>query len=96
MGQNLTDWTVLTPEVMDRALKAAATVAREYDGVMERDDLLQEAYILCATNAARVKDYVAQDEYGHLYRWLWSRLTDLIRPAANRSNRTVAIDRLAD
>lgn len=59
-----TDWTVLELDgVTDVAENAARHVARQYKDVTEYDDMLQEAYLLLATDE-KVRDYIDSDEVG--------------------------------
>ena len=80
MGQQMTDWTVIErPPVKELCEQASRKVARQYDGLIEFDDLLQEAYIAVATQAHIVKGYLAEDNVGYLSRWVWSRVTDVAK-----------------
>jgi len=79
MGQQITDWSVIENEVVQRNCAITArSVSRQLAGVMEYDDLLQEAYILCATNPAKVRTYLEKDNGGYLNRWLWLKLTTVM------------------
>jgi hypothetical protein len=86
----LADWTVLDiPGVRDIATKAANSVATEYANVVDFDDQHQDALILLATHAELIRGHRDSGNLGLVYRWLWCRLVDRVRPEAYRSNRTI-------
>lgn len=90
---NTVDWSVLeNGDVMDICNQEALRVSRNFAGVVEYDDLRQEAYIAVATFAPKVRKYLRDDEKGYLARWVWSRLTDIARSEARYSNNTVSLD----
>lgn len=71
------DWSVLTtPGVNDVADAAARKVSRRYTGVVEYDDVRQDAALQLATNPETVREYLGRDQLGLLHHWLWCRLTD--------------------
>lgn len=78
MSTTTVDWSIIDDETVIRNCSLTArAVSRQMVGIMEYEDLLQEAYILCATNAEHVRDYVANEQPGYLNRWLWQRLTNM-------------------
>lgn len=87
MGQRLTDWSiVLNPLVNELCEQNARKVARQYEGLIEYDDLLQEAYLACATVSHVVKGYLADDSIGYLDRWIWCRVTDVAKKQVRHSH----------
>ncbi|ONI83527.1 hypothetical protein ALI22I_34110 [Saccharothrix sp. ALI-22-I] len=90
------DWDLAQLEPVRGAIDIAATsVVRDFGHVVELDDLKQEAAILVASNPAKVRDYLADEEHpSHLIRWIWSRLRDQIRPLVRRANQTVSLTRV--
>ncbi|OKI45134.1 hypothetical protein [Micromonospora sp. CB01531] len=87
------DWTVLEiPGVEGVARKAAAKVASDYEsvsGLVDKDDLHQEALILLATHGERVRRYVeGPDGLGGLYHDLLMDLINKVTPLAKRAIRT--------
>lgn len=88
-------WDVLEIEgVMQVARKAAARVASEYEGTIERDDAEQEAAILLATKADMVREVLGNPELGLgvLYRRLVQDLTDLVKTEAKRRSKHVSYE----
>jgi len=80
MGQSIVNWSILDNDTVNRILlREASKVARQYDGVIEADDVLQEARIAVATNSHIVNNYLAHEDYGYLARWIWQRMTDAAR-----------------
>ena len=95
MGQQIIDWSVLDDETVKRNCSLGArAVSRECNGAMEYDDLLQEAYILCATNPAQVKTYLADGNGGYLNRWVWLRLTSIAKRESKFHSKTVPSDEI--
>lgn len=93
------DWTVIDRhEVGEVIAQAVGVVARRYDGLIEADDLKQEAEILCALNAARVRTYLDTEGQGmgYLYTWIRCRLTDKCRQEAARARRLVPLSGLEE
>lgn len=87
---DIIDWSVLElPGVMQAAENAANAVARQYQGVVERDDLLQEAYIIVATEFVRTREYVEAEALGLLFWRLKQRLINVANGLAQHSNRIV-------
>lgn len=89
-------WEVLDNKVvMDVLERASKKVANTYAGVIERDDLFQDGAVLMATKHQTVTDYLATEGQGEawLYRWTWSRLTDIARSAAAISNRQLPLSK---
>ncbi|WP_394615859.1 hypothetical protein JNUCC0626_40005 [Lentzea sp. JNUCC 0626] len=93
---NELDWTLLDEPAVRRAIGAAVSSAgRSFEGITELDDLRQEAAILVASNATKVRGYLEDTTNpGYLSKWLWSRLVDLMRPHARKANSTIPIQRL--
>lgn len=89
------DWTVIDlPGVRSKARLAANSVASSTgaQSLMGADDLFQEALILCATNADKVRGYVAPGELGHLYTWLKNRVMNTVRTEVARSSRSISYE----
>ena len=95
---NENDWALTQHPTVERLLKAASQrVAREYEGVVDADDLEQDGRLMVATtSSAAVRRYLHTKDGGenNLYRYLWSRLTDMARKESRRSNRQVPLTRL--
>lgn len=92
------DWSVLDfAGVNDTIRVAAHAVKRQYERA-DVDDLIQDAQISCALNADRVMGYLEdpQEGHAHLYRWVWSDLTDTARTEARRASRCISLTRLTD
>ena len=85
------DWSVLTPEVLTLAGRAARRIADGYEDrlTMEYEDAFQEAVLLLATKAAMVRECLADPELGLgvLYHRLVLDLTDLIKTQARHRTR---------
>ncbi|GGN40031.1 hypothetical protein FHR83_007136 [Actinoplanes campanulatus] len=91
------DWSVIgLPGVSQRITWAANHVGNAYSSITSVDDQRQEAYLLLATNADRVRSYVGLGELEHLFVWLRSRLIDKVRVEANRINQHVSMERLRE
>lgn len=93
MGQQIIDWSLLDNPVVNRMLlREAGKVARQYEGVIEADDALQEGRIAVATNAHIVKNYLAHEDYGFLSRWLWQRMTNFAVKENGHAKRVVSVE----
>jgi hypothetical protein len=89
------DWDLLKIEGVERAAHGASIrLSREFRGIVEYDDLYQDAQVKVATNPRLVRGYVEDDELGLLAHWLYCRLKDAADKDVNRSNRHVPIERL--
>lgn len=72
----MTSWEILDePDVLDICHKAAHKVAEHYKGVIEWDDLVQEAYIVIATKAV-YRRFLDDRAMGGFYIALWADLMD--------------------
>jgi DNA-directed RNA polymerase specialized sigma24 family protein len=69
-------------------------VARKYQGILEYEDALQEAYIAVATNPETVRTYLDGHE-SHLKRWVWERVTDVAKGYLARRRKDVSLEALA-
>jgi len=93
MGQQIVDWSLLeNPDIARMLAREAAKVARQYEGVIEPDDLLQEGRIAVATQAHIVRNYLDKDDLGYLSRWIWQRITDVARRENGHHKRVLPID----
>ncbi|MEU7905911.1 hypothetical protein [Actinoplanes sp. NPDC049118] len=91
------DWTVLELiGIRDIAVRAAHSVASEYRGITDVEDLYQDALILCASNAELIRGHYDSDNRGLVFTWLRHRLVDAVRPEAYRRNRTITLDRVTE
>ncbi|MEU4155666.1 hypothetical protein [Actinoplanes sp. NPDC026670] len=88
------DWSVITPLVEEKARQAAAHCAEQYgkQTLLDRDDLFQEALILCAGNAERVRGYLSAGEVNHLYVWLRGKIQDKARTEYQRASRSISYE----
>lgn len=90
-----TDWSILDVQgVMTTAAIQARKVAGEYPGVIEYDDLLQEAYISVATHPTQFRRYIEDEAWGLFAHALWCDLTDVARRYCRRANSELSYDRL--
>lgn len=92
----MTNWSVLenegVAEVIERAARRVAGNPR-YANATEYDDLVQEGRILVATEP----DLLAVvDEPGLLHHRLVQDLSDLVKTAGRRRDRTVSYDELIE
>lgn len=91
----MTNWSILNqPGVTDACVTASNKVARRYNGVMESQDLLQEAFILVATNEVYAK-FVEDGAMGGFYIALWADLMDIAEKESRHSRNTTSLERLA-
>jgi hypothetical protein len=90
------DWSLSRNEAVLAARDVAVNrLVRDFGHLVEADDLHQEAAIIIAASAAKVRDYLADTENpGHLTRWIWSRLRDQLRPQVRKANQTVSLTRV--
>lgn len=91
---NEIDWTIVTPEVMTLAEKAATTVAAQNQGVIEYDDLYQEALLALAQNAGRAREHLENDRPGLVYNEVLRDCMNTAEKAATVSRRQVSWTRL--
>lgn len=85
------DWAVLDePGVMDTCLKQATKVASRFKGVLEVDDLLQEAYLTVAVHAREARSYLEGGKPGLLANMVWADLMDIARAEGRRAARQVS------
>lgn len=90
------DWSVTElPEVSKAVGIAARKLAGEFEGIVEREDLVQDGLLLCASNAGDVLAYVEREEGGLLSHWVWCRLFNAVETQAARSNRSLPYDVIA-
>jgi hypothetical protein len=66
--------------------RAAARVAREWSPTFSTEDLIQEAYIACATRVPDVNKALAAGGLGVLHNWVYQRLTDFARKENRRTH----------
>lgn len=91
------DWSVIeNPEVIELIHKAARKVGVDYASVCEEDDARQEAFILCAGRAERIRDQLANGQRGHVYHELHCDLVDLYKRQADKAHQTIHIERLLE
>jgi hypothetical protein len=90
----MTNWNILTPAVEAVCEKAARQVSRRYAGVVEFDDLLQEAYIAVATREVYGR-FVEDGAMGGFYVALWADLMDIADKLSSHSRNTISLERLA-
>jgi len=93
------DWTVIEHDSVQLvARQAASKVARNSGGVLEYDDLYQDALIILASRAEVVRDYLSDPATAerHLNKWLWSRLEDKARTHKARAARNESYEALLD
>lgn len=91
------DWDLLAqhPELVDIVETESRRVARQYEGIVEAVDLMQEAFIAIATQSDKVQQYL--DEAPHyLPRWVWERMTDAARRQLRQRGQTIPIERLLE
>lgn len=90
------DWSVLTPDVMTLAGRAARRMADGYEErlTMEYDDAFQEAALILATKPEMVRECLAHQELGLgvLYHRLLLDLTDQIKTQARHRARHVSYE----
>ncbi|MCC2278862.1 hypothetical protein LKL35_26040 [Streptomyces sp. ET3-23] len=94
------DWSVLTPDVMALAGRAARRIADGYEErlTMEYDDAFQEALLILATKASMVRECLDDPELGLgvLYHRLVLDLTDLIKTQARHRARHTSYEAACD
>lgn len=91
----MTDWTILDePGVKETCHRQARKVAARFRGIVETDDLVQEAYMKVAMNSAVARDYLENDEHGLLAHTLWCDLMDIARAEGTRQSRQVSWEAL--
>lgn len=95
MGQRIVDWSLIEHPDVSRMLKReAAKVARQYEGVLEVDDILQEGYIAVATQGHIVRAYLDNGDLGFLSRWIWQRLTNIAAKENTAHKRTTSFEEM--
>ncbi|AVO22528.1 hypothetical protein PBI_PAEDORE_45 [Streptomyces phage Paedore] len=87
------DWSFVETGIYDRPIEAAArAVSRDRGGVVEFDDMKQEAIIYAASRSAEMRRYHRPDgtvDEGKLYKRLYSRLLNKTeREAGHAAKRT--------
>lgn len=85
------DWSFMdNPEVVKCAAHAAHAVARKYEGVVEEEDLQQDALLYLAVSPGMIAAHLADPDKGINYiDWdLRSYLDHMVTPEVSRSNRT--------
>lgn len=89
------DWTLLDDRfVLDVVEKQSRKVAEQYQGVVEVDDLRQEAYIAIATHPRQFRAYLESGDFGLFAHALWCDLTNVAERQGRYLRRTVPIDPL--
>ncbi|GAA0967293.1 hypothetical protein [Actinocorallia libanotica] len=89
------DWSFVETGIYDKAIKsAAAKISRDRGGVVEYDDMVQEAMIYIATRPEEISRYVVDGEVqiGKLSNRLYSRLLDMTDTAAGRAQRQTSYE----
>ena len=87
------DWSFMdNPDVVRTASHAAHAIARKYEGVVEEEDLQQEALLYLAVRPDMIAAHLADSDKGTNYiDWrLRSYLDGVATPEVLRSNRTVS------
>ncbi|MEV4642799.1 hypothetical protein AB0J80_36205 [Actinoplanes sp. NPDC049548] len=98
-GASVLDWSVLEmPGVRSRVEMAAhrVAVASGSQVHLDADDLVQEGFIICATNPDVIRNYLRQGELSHLYVWVRSKLYDKVKVEVSRSGKTYSRDQLVE
>lgn len=93
------DWRVLEIEgVREVAERAATVVAREWDDLLDLEDLIQEAYVALATKPNEAIEAIELDKGGFklLYHRLWCDLTDFAKKEHRRVHLNFSYDELTD
>lgn len=76
------DWSILQNDLVERALASAVrSVVRQYGGEKlsaTEDDLIQSGRIILAERSKAARRELAKG-YPFLQRWIWQRLTDLVK-----------------
>lgn len=92
------DWTVLDePGVAGIASRAAEYIAGQYKtAAIDADDLFQEASLILASKASRVRMHLANEAEGLIAKELQRDLIDKIRPESERGKRNYSRDRLIE
>jgi hypothetical protein len=77
------DWSILENDRVERALEyAVCSVVRQWGGEKlsaTEDDLTQAGRIILAEKADKARKELAKGGFPYLQRWIWQRLTDLIK-----------------
>lgn len=90
-----TNWNLIENEFVSAACQDAASyVARQYHGILEYEDALQEAYIAVATNADKVQTYLDGEQFSYLKRYIWERVTDVAKGYLRRRKNDVSLEAL--
>jgi DNA-directed RNA polymerase specialized sigma24 family protein len=93
----MTDWTIIENDTVYATCRVQAIkVALAFPGVIEADDLLQEALITVATHPMQVRDYLETNRLGLLAHMIWCDLTDIARKYARQSNLAVSLEEIED
>lgn len=91
------DWSVLDlPYVREVVGQAVRRVMKKYDGVMEAEDLEQEALIMVVTRGNLQEAARSEDNIGLLQHRLEQDLGDLLLPLAKKVQKTVSYDKLKE
>lgn len=89
------DWTVLELHGLKQLIKdRAESVAASFHTTASADDLEQEGYIFCATNAVMVRDYHDGKADKLLGTAIWRALRDKVKTEARHGSQTVGLHRL--
>ena len=91
------DWSFMdNPDVVRSVSHAAHAIARKYEGVVEEEDLSQEALLYLAVSPDMIAAHLADPDKGINYvDWdLRSYLDHMVTPEVRRSNRTVSSESL--
>lgn len=89
-----TDWSILADSRVEPIIaQVARKLAASYPGITTADDQQQEGLIWAATNAATVRQYLADPLFGerNLYVRMYSRLLNGLQPDINKSARTMPL-----
>lgn len=96
MSTKTASWDILElPEVQSIIKQAAKRIHRQYETVIEYDDLEQEATIRAVTDKGVIA--AARDGEMGLFQYrLEQGLTDMLRPKVKEANNTVSLDALME
>lgn len=88
------DWSIVEEEGVDLAIhRAADAVMRQYPAGLERDDLVQEGWIIAATKPDEARRTLKQG-IGAFYQFVWRDLTDMVKTSGKRREKNVSREQL--